>query len=136
MRLFIKLGTKNKLVRKSEEGGGFVMAEVMITTDFELMVPDPEERKYWLELHPSWDTQILKVNAFEGGCLMGLITQAEDRVRLTLDDVWKRLVALKKAAEEEAGVTKEILPGGMIRIKDKDGNVIIRAPLPYEVEGN
>lgn len=136
MRLFIKLGTKNKLVRKSEEGGGFVMAEVMITTDFELMVPDPEERKYWLELYPSWDTQTLKVNAFEGGCLMGLITQAEDRVRLTLDDVWKRLVALKKAAEEEAGVTKEILPGGMIRIKDRDGNVVIRAPLPYEVEGN
>ncbi len=48
----------------------------------------------------------------------------------------QKLAALKKAAEEEAGVTKEILPGGMIRIKDRDGNVVIRAPLPYEVEGN
>ncbi|MBA7531586.1 hypothetical protein ES705_23799 [subsurface metagenome] len=45
-------------------------------------------------------------------------------------------MAYKKTAEEEAGVTKEILPGGMIRIRDRDGNVIIRAPLPYEAEGN
>ena len=54
MRLFIKLGTKDKLVHKLKEGGGFVMAEVMVVTDFELMVPDPEERKYWVELCPSW----------------------------------------------------------------------------------
>ncbi|GAI77455.1 unnamed protein product, partial [marine sediment metagenome] len=48
----------------------------------------------------------------------------------------KQLVALKKKAEEEAGVNKEILPGGMLRITDKDGNTIIREPYPYEVEGN
>jgi len=135
MRLFIKAGGRDKLISKAKDGGGFQTVEVMATNDFELAVPEPE-RQYWVELYPSWDTQTLKVNAFEGGCLMGLITQAEDRVRLTLDGVWKQLVALKKAAEEEAGVTKEILPGGMIRIKDRDGNVIIRAPLPYEVEGN
>ncbi|MBA7676472.1 hypothetical protein ES703_84713 [subsurface metagenome] len=67
---------------------------------------------------------------------MGLIMQAEDKSRRALDDVWKQLVALKKKAEEEAGVRKEILPGGMLRITDKDGNTIIREPYPYEVEGN
>ncbi|MBA7602296.1 hypothetical protein ES703_09384 [subsurface metagenome] len=68
MRLFIKVGTKDKLVRKSEEGGGFVMAEVMITTDFELMVPDPEERKYWLELYPSWDPLFAAALDLLGAC--------------------------------------------------------------------
>ena len=106
-----------------------------MTNNFELAVPECE-RKDWLELYSSWDYRTIKVNAFEGGCLMGLIMQAEDRTRPALDDVWKQLVALKKAAEEEAGVTKEVVPGGMIRIKDKDGNVIIRQPYPYEVEGN
>ena len=136
MRLFIKVGGRDKLVHKAKEGGGFQMVEVMVTRDFELMVPDPEERKYWVELYPSWDTQTIKVNGFEGGVLMGLIMQAADRPRKTLDDVWKQLVELKKQAEQEASVTKEILPGGMLRITDRDGNVIIRAPYPWEVGGN
>ncbi len=136
MRLFIKVGARDKLFNQAKDGGGFQTIEVMVTNNFELVVTEPE-RQYWVELYPSWDTQTLKVNAFEGGCLMGLIMQAEeDRTRSALDDVWKQLVALKKAAEKEAGVTKEILPGGMIRIKDKDGTVIIRQPFPYEVEGN
>ena len=135
IRYFIKVGARDKLLQKAKEGGVFQAVEVMVISNFELAVPEPE-RKYWVELYPSWDTQTIKANAFEGGCLMGLITQAEDLTRLALDDVWKQLVALKKAAEEEAGVTKEVLPGGMIRIKDKDGNVIIRQPYPYEVEGN
>ena len=135
MRLFIKAGGRDKLISKAKDGGGFQTVEVMVTDNFELAVPEPE-RRYWVELYPSWDTQTLKVDAFESGCLMGLIMQAEGGARLTLGGVWKQLVALKKTAEEEAGVTKEILPGGMIRIRDRDGNVIIRAPLPYEAEGN
>ena len=135
MRLFIKVGGRNKLISKARDGGGFQTVEVMVTNDFELMVPEPE-RPYWVELYPSWDTQTLKIKALEGGILIGLIMQAEDRSRLALDDIWRQLVALKKQAEEEAGVTKEILPGGMIRIRDRDGNVITRQPFPYEVEGN
>ena len=135
MRLFIKAGGREKLISKAKDGGGFQTVEVMVTDNFEMAVPVPE-RRYWVELYPSWDTQTLKVSAFEGGCLMGLITQGDVRARLTLDGVWKQLVAHKKAAEEGAAVTKEVLPGGMIRIRDKDGNVIIRAPLPYEAEGN
>jgi len=135
MRLFIKAGGRDKLISKAKDGGGFQTVELMVTNNFELAVPEPE-RQYWVELYPSWDTQTLKVDAFESGCLMGLIMQAEGGARLTLGGVWKQLVAHKKTAEEEAGVTKEILPGGMIRIRDRDGNVIIRAPLPYEAEGN
>jgi len=135
MRLFIKVGGREKLISRAKGGGGFQTVEVLATDNFEMAVPVPE-RRYWVELYPSWDTQILKVDAFESGCLMGLIMQAEGGVRLALDDVWKQLVAHKKATEKEAGVTKEILPGGMIRIRDRDGNVITRAPLPYEAEGN
>ncbi|GAI02025.1 unnamed protein product [marine sediment metagenome] len=47
-----------------------------------------------------------------------------------------RKVALKKQVEEEAGVKKEVIPGGRLKITDRDGNVIIREPYPWEVEGN
>jgi len=53
-----------------------------------------------------------------------------------LKPVWEQLIAFKKQVEEEAGVKKEVLPGGMLKITDKDGNVIIREPYPFEVEGN
>ena len=82
------------------------------------------------------DKFTIRLNPYEAGTLMGLIMQAEDGARQALDGVWQQLVAHKKQAEEEAGVTKEALPGGLLRITDKAGNVIIRAPYPFEVEGN
>lgn len=62
--------------------------------------------------------------------------QSDDRNQRALKPVWEQLIAFKKQAEEEAGVKKEVLPGGMLKITDKDGNVIIREPYPFEVEGN
>lgn len=135
IRYFIKVGGRDKILQKAKDGGGFQTIEVLVTRNYELAVPEPE-RPYWVEIYPSWDIRALKINAFEGGVLMGLIMQTEDRPRLALDGVWKQLVAMKKAAEEEAGVTKEILPGGMIQCTDRDGYVITREPFPYEVEGN
>ncbi|MBA7593740.1 hypothetical protein ES703_00672 [subsurface metagenome] len=78
----------------------------------------------------------ITANAFECGVLFGLIMQADEKQRVSLVNVWKQLVTLKKQAEEEAGVTKEMLPGGQLKLTDKDGTVIIRDPFPYEVEGN
>lgn len=78
----------------------------------------------------------IKLNSFESGILLGAIMQMEDRNRQALNHVWEQLVAFKRQAEREAGVKKEVLPGGMLKITDKDGNVIIRQPYPYEAEGN
>ena len=78
----------------------------------------------------------ITVNSFESGVLMGLVMQAEDRVKTSLNRVWQQLVAMKKEIEEEEGVRKEVIEGGLLRITDKDGNTIIRAPYPFEVEGN
>lgn len=78
----------------------------------------------------------IKLNGYEMGLLMGAMMQLDERERRALKPVWDQLIAFKKQFEEEAGVTKEILPGGMLRISDKDGNVIIRPPYPWEVEGN
>ncbi|MBA7506586.1 hypothetical protein ES706_05278 [subsurface metagenome] len=78
----------------------------------------------------------IKLNSFELGVLTGVIMQLDDRKQRALKPVWEQLIALKKQLEEEAGVTKEIIPGGMLKITDRDGNVIIRAPYPFEVEGN
>jgi len=78
----------------------------------------------------------IKLNSFEAGVLTGVIMQLDDGKQQSLKPVLEQLVALKKQVEEEAGVTKEVLPGGLLRITDKDGNVIIRAPYPFEVEGN
>ena len=135
MRLFIKRGTQDRLMNEAKDGGGFDLIEVLVATNFELAVPEPE-RKDWIELYPSWEEKTFHVNGFEVGALMGLLMQADERTRLALDGVWKQLMAIRKVIEDETGVTKEILPGGMIRTKDRDGNVFTRAPLPGEVEGN
>ena len=78
----------------------------------------------------------LKVNSFECGVLQGVIMQLDDRNRQALSSVWEQLLEIKRQVEQEAGVKKEVLPGGMLRITDRDGNVIIRAPYPFEIEGN
>ena len=78
----------------------------------------------------------IKLNSFELGVLTGVIMQLDERKQRALKPVYEQLIALKKQFEEEAGVKKEIIPGGMLRITDRDGNVIIREPYPFEVEGN
>lgn len=135
MRLFIKVGSRDKLINLVKEGGGFQTVEVMVTSDFELTVPEPE-RPYWIELYPSWDYRTIKANALQLGVLTALIMQALPQAQQILHDVQKQLLAIKKAAEEDAGVTKEVLPGGIIKSTDKDGTVIIRAPYPHETENN
>ncbi len=78
----------------------------------------------------------IKLNGFELGVLTGVIMQLDGRKQEALKPVWDQLIALKRQFEEEAGVTKEVLPGGMLKLIDKHGNVIIREPYPFEVEGN
>lgn len=82
------------------------------------------------------DLFTLSVNAFEAGVLHGIIMQQEEHQRQLLSRVEKQLVDLKKQIEQELGVKKEILPGGMLRITDRDGNVITRPPYSWEIEGN
>jgi hypothetical protein len=76
----------------------------------------------------------IKLNALECGVLTGVIMQLEDKKQQALKGVLEQLIALKKQFEEEAGVKKEILPGGLLKMTDKDGTVIIREPYPWEVE--
>lgn len=78
----------------------------------------------------------IKLNSFELGVLTGVIMQLDERNQRSLKPVWEQLITLKKQFEEEAGVKKEVLPGGKIRITDRDGTVIIREPMPWEVGGN
>jgi len=74
----------------------------------------------------------IKLNSFELGVLSGVIMQSDERTQTALKPVWEQLIALKKQFEEEAGVKKEVLPGGKLKISDRDGNVIIREPFPWE----
>lgn len=82
------------------------------------------------------ESYTLSVNAFEAGVLMGVIMQEENRIKASLSGVWNQLVKMKKDIEKADGVVKELLPGGLLKITDRDGTTIIRAPYPYEVEGN
>jgi len=82
------------------------------------------------------DLFTLSVNAFEAGVLHGTLMQQEEHQRPLLSRVEKQLVELKRQIEQEFGVKKEILPGGKLRITDRAGNVIIREPYPWEIEGN
>ena len=78
----------------------------------------------------------IKLNSFEMGVLTGVIMQLDDRKQRALKPVWEQLIAFKKQIEEESGVKKEVLPGGMLKLTDKDGTVIIREPYSFEVEDN
>ena len=135
MRLFIKVGSRDKLINLAKEGGGFQAVEVLVANNFELAVPEPE-RPYWIELYPSWDYRTIKANALQCGAMMAMVMTANPQAQQMLDGVQKQLIAIKKQFEGDAGVTKEVLPGGIIKCTDKDGTVIIREPFPHEIENN
>ncbi|GAI62635.1 unnamed protein product [marine sediment metagenome] len=78
----------------------------------------------------------IKFNALEGGVLNGLIMQSDDRSQLLLKPVLDQLIDIKKQIELDAGVKKEVILGGLLKITDRDGIVIIREPFPWEVGGN
>ena len=78
----------------------------------------------------------IKVNAFEGGVLIGVIYQLDNKKQQALKSVAKQLIALKEECEQESEVRKEVLPGGFLKITDRDGNTIIRPPYPWETEDN
>ena len=79
---------------------------------------------------------MLSVNSFESGVLMGLFEKEGDRIKKPLSSVWRQLIEIKKRIEKAEGVTKEFLPGGVLKITDPYGNTIIREPLSWEIEGN
>jgi len=135
LRYFIKVGARDKLLQKAKDGGGFQTVEVMVTSNYELAVTEPE-RPFWTELFPAWDCAALKLNGFEGGVLLGTLLQLPDDYRKPLTRVIEALVTMKQMAEEAAGVTKELLPGGNIQLTDRDGRVFTRPVLPHEVKRN
>lgn len=81
-------------------------------------------------------TYTITLNAFEGGVLMGLIESAEERVKPMVKGVSRQLIVIKQDIEKAEGVVKTLLPNGMLEIKDNSGNLIIRPPLSWEIEGN
>ena len=94
MRLFIKVGSRDKLINLVKEGGGFQTVEVMVTNDFELMVPEPE-RRCWMELYPKWDHRTIKATPLQLGVLTALIMQALPQTQQLLHSVQRQLFVLK-----------------------------------------
>ena len=78
----------------------------------------------------------LTLNAFEAGVLMGMVESAEERIKPALSGIRSQLIVMKKDVEKADGVVKKLLPNGMLEIKDKDGNRIIRPPYSWEIEAN
>lgn len=81
-------------------------------------------------------TYTIQITPFEGGLLMSLIEQAPERSKPALGDIRRQLIVMKMDIEKAVGVTKKILPSGMMEIRDADGNRIIRPPYSWEIEGN
>ena len=75
----------------------------------------------------------IKMNAFEAGVLMGML---ENSPEPALSRVRQQLIVMKRDIERAEGVVKTLLPSGLLEIKDADGNLIIRPPYSWEVEGN
>ena len=67
-RMFIKTQKKELIETVGRQGSGFIPAEIMVCQNFELAVPDPEERKYWVELCPSWQPHIAAASDLLEAC--------------------------------------------------------------------
>lgn len=91
MSIFIKTGTRDKLARKANEGGGFIMVEVLVTNNLELTVPDPEDRKYWVEVTEKKD--MVEVMRLESGKAVyingkGIDTDEAHEIIIRLTQTW------------------------------------------------
>lgn len=135
MRFFVKKGAKDKLTSIVEGGGRFQTVEVLVTSDFEQLIPETE-RPDWFEIYPSWFYENIKVSAMEIGALIGAVMALPHGSMDMLGNVWSQLMIIREKIDELAGVTKEMLPNGMIKITNKTGISITREPYPYEIEGN
>lgn len=67
-RMFIKEQKKGVIEAIGGRGGGFIPVEIMVCQNFELAVPDPEEREYWVELCPSWQPHIAAASDLLDAC--------------------------------------------------------------------
>lgn len=73
----------------------------------------------------------IRLNYFQSGILMGMIMESEHKDR-HLKSVYEQLIDIKKQVEHDAGVEKELLPNGLLKITDRDGTIIIRPPQEWE----
>ncbi len=73
---------------------------------------------------------VLNVNAFEVGVLTAIISESGRKD--LLKDVFKQLLDLRNKFREEAGVKVEHLGKGMVKLTDKDGNMIVRKMYEWE----
>ena len=73
----------------------------------------------------------IRLNPFQSGILFAMIMESEHKDG-PLKSVYEQLIDIKKQIEYEAGVEKELLPNGLLKITDRDGNTIIRPPMKWE----
>lgn len=78
----------------------------------------------------------ITVNSFEAGILIGMVEDAEERIKPRLSGIRDQLIKIKKDIEKDAGVIKKLLPDGMLEVKAKNGIRIVRPPYSWEIEGN
>jgi hypothetical protein len=70
------------------------------------------------------------VNALEAGVLTAVISMSDKKEPLRF--VFDQLLELQKKFREEAGVKVTELANGLVKLEDKDGNVIIRNKYEWE----
>jgi len=70
---------------------------------------------------------VVRLNALEAGILLAVTYDVS-----ALKDVFKQLLDLKEQVDRECGVTKELLPNGLLKVTNEDGQIITRPPFPWE----
>jgi len=76
---------------------------------------------------------VLRLNIFEVGVLTALISRSEHS-KGSLKQVLKQLQDFYRQIQEEAGVKKELLSNGLLKMTSADGVTIIRPPYEWEKE--
>jgi hypothetical protein len=75
-------------------------------------------------------THTIKMNAWELGLLIQIIWKSDYKDQLM--GVFNQIIEAHQVIKDQNGVTVEKLPGGMVKIVDKDKNVIIRQLYEWE----
>ncbi len=73
---------------------------------------------------------VLRLNIFEASILTLIIHHS--KFSNELKEVYKQLLDFQKQIEKAAGIRKELLPNGLLKLTSSDGVTIIRPPYEWE----
>lgn len=105
--------------------------------EYQIIIDIIEDNKYDIKhrIPDIWKQLVEKIcpiyaNSYEQGVLTGLFTEHRHKVPI----VWKQLIDMIDKFRKDAGVEITDIGNNMVRLKDKQGYVMIRPRYEWEIK--